>query len=84
VRFRIEFQLAREGSSTVFARRLAQRDFTLGPRPCLGRVPIQGHVTQPRALRPDGSPDPDLFAFVLVSPQDLSLLPIGSEVELFE
>jgi len=82
VKFRIEFQLANEGSATVLARRLTHGDFTLGPRACLGSVPIQRYVTQPRALRPDGSPDLDVFAFVLVSPNDLSLLPTGSEVEL--
>jgi hypothetical protein len=84
VRFRIEFQLTSGGSATVFARRLTRGDFALGPRARLGSVPIQRYVTQPRALLPDGSPDPDLFAFVLVSPKDLSLLPTGSEVELFE
>jgi hypothetical protein len=84
VKFRIEFQLASDGSATVLARRLTHGDFTLGPRPCLGTVRIQRYVTQPRALQPDGSPDPDLFAFVLVSPDDLSLLPTGSEVELSE
>lgn len=84
VRFRIEFQLARKGSATVFARRLTHGDFTLGMRPCLGTVPIQRSVAQPRALLPDGSPDWDLFAFVLVSPKDVSLLPTGSEVELSE
>jgi hypothetical protein len=84
VKFRIEFQVVNEGSATVLARRLTRGDFTLGPGACLGRVPIQRFVAQPRALLPDGSPDPDLFAFVLVSPKDLPLVPPGSEVELFE
>jgi hypothetical protein len=84
VKFRIEFQVDNEGAATVLARRLTRGDFALGPRACLGSVPIQRSVTQPRALLPDGSPDPELFAFVLVSPKDLSLLAIGSEVELFE
>ena len=69
-------------SGVVFARQVSAGEFALGPRSKLGGVPIQPHVTSPRALRPDGSPRTDLFAFALQSSADLSRFAVGQCVEL--
>jgi len=39
-------------------------------------------VTQPRALKPDGTHDYEVFAFTLLSDSDLARLRIGDEVLL--
>lgn len=83
MRFRIEFRFpSTRRPAVVFARALEPGNFALGPRPTLGGVRIQRAVTQPRALRPDGSPDLDLYGFALESRADIIALEVGAEVLL--
>jgi hypothetical protein len=82
VHFEVEGVLANVGSGVVLVRQLEPGDFVLGHSPRLGGVPIQRSVTAPRALRPDGSPRMDLFAFALKSSADLPRFKVGERLTL--
>lgn len=66
----------------VLARRLEERDFRLGEDPRLGGCPVLRWGSQPRALRPDGSPRLDLYAFQLRDREDLERFHPGQRVVL--
>jgi len=70
VKFKVVFVGKFESGSHIFARQLAACDFSVSASSQLGGVPIQPSLSQPRALRPDGSPDLDIWAFVLREPQN--------------
>jgi hypothetical protein len=83
--FEVEVVLQHHGQPPViFARLLEERDFTLGRTPTLGGCPVLPYLSQPRALRPDGSPRMDLFAFVLHTRSDVSRFQAGQRVLLEE
>jgi hypothetical protein len=83
VRFRIEHRwLSTTRPAVVFARALEPGNFALGPQPTLGGVRIRRTVTQPRARRPNGLPDLEIFCFTLELRADIALLELGAEVEL--
>lgn len=82
MRFRIEFIAQRERPAYLFARQLEAGNFTVSATSRLGGVPIKPHVSQPRALRPDGKPDLSVFTFVLATANDLPKLKVGQEAEL--
>ncbi len=79
---RIEFVSPAQRGQYVLARAIEKRDFTLTPSSRLGGVAINPVISQPRALKKDGSPDLDIFAFQLKSAADLSKFTVGSEVML--
>ena len=66
----------------VLARILEPQAFDLGAAATLGGCLLLQFVEIPRALRADGSPRVDLFAFVLVHPHELARFTPGEVVEL--
>jgi hypothetical protein len=66
----------------VLARLLVGADFTLGDAATLGGCLVQEVVAIPPALRADGTPRVDLFAFALVEPDELARFAVGEVVEL--
>lgn len=68
----------------VFARALGSSDFRLTQSSQLGGAPVEMFLSQPRALKKDGSPDSDVFTFVLKHEDDRAKLTVGSEVTLEE
>ena len=67
----------------VMARILEPQDFELGDAATLGGCRLAQFLEIPRALRADGTPRLDLFAFALVDPEELALFTPGVVVELF-
>jgi hypothetical protein len=82
LRFEVESMLPSLGAGVLLVRQLSAGEFALGDAPTLGGFPIQRWVTSPRALRPDGSPREDLFAFTLRSKKHMSAFTVGQVVEL--
>lgn len=81
LRFKIEYiQLSKPVA--VISRQMQQQEFYLGEASTLGGCKVQNHLTQPRALNPDGSPNLDLFVFYLANGNDRERLCVGKEVEL--
>lgn len=66
----------------VLARILDPRDFTLGDAATLGGRRVAQVLEIPHALRADGSPRVDLFAFALVNVDELGRFTPGDVVEL--
>ncbi len=66
----------------ILARILQPQDFVLGTSATLGGCELVQFLEIPRALRADGSPRLDLFAFVLVEADDLGRFSPGDIVEL--
>jgi hypothetical protein len=83
IRFEVE-QTAwiAEHLPVVLARILEPQTFALGDEATLGGCLLLQFVEIPRALRADGSPRVDLFAFVLVHPHELARFAPGEVVEL--
>lgn len=82
MKFEITHVFETQRPVTVFARQVEPGGFTLSTAPKLGDVPIERHVSQPRALTPDGQPDLTQFAFILATANDLPKLSKGQVVEL--
>lgn len=82
MKFEIMYIFEKQRPVTLFARQLDAGAFTLSESPKLGDVRIKRHVSQPRALTPDGEPDLTQFSFVLLTANDLPNLPVGQIVEL--
>jgi hypothetical protein len=82
VKFKVEYVGKSETSSYLFARRLEPGDFSVSGSSRLGGVPIRPSISSPRALKPDGSPDLDVFAFILAESQDAERFSVGQTVEL--
>lgn len=82
MKFKIEFVYKHESGPYLFARRLESGDFSVSASSRLGGVPIHPSLTQPRKLKPDGSRDLDVFAFVLAGRQDAERFYVGQIVEL--
>ena len=82
MKFKVEFIYRHETGPYLFARQLQGGDFSLAATSRLGGVPIQPWLSQPRKLRPDSSPDLDVFAFVLTERQDADRFSVGQIVEL--
>jgi hypothetical protein len=82
VKFKVEFVYPHEHGAYLFARRLELGDFSVSSSSRLGGVPIQPHLSQPRKLKPDGSPDLDVFAFILSQRDDAKRFTIDQIVEL--
>jgi len=82
MKFRIEYIFHRERPAYVFARQLEPGDFALTVNSRLGGVSIRPSVSQPRTIKPDGTPDLSVFAFVLATADDLPRFAVGQVVEL--
>jgi hypothetical protein len=80
--FRIEYIAQRARPAYVFARQLEAGDFHLSPSSRLGDVPVRATLSQPRSLSADGRPDVTVFAFTLVTANDLPKFSVGQHVEL--
>jgi hypothetical protein len=74
----IGFKLA-----VVVCRQLATGDVLLAQGSTLGGCEVIQFVEIPAALRADGSPRPDLYAFELADPDDLPLF-IRGQIVLLE
>jgi hypothetical protein len=79
---RIEYVSPPGKGRYVIVRRLDASHFVLSKGSRLGGFPIATTFTQPRALKPDGQHDYDVFAFTLLSNAALAGLRIGAEVVL--
>jgi hypothetical protein len=66
----------------VLARILEPQDFQLGAAATLDGCLLEQFLEIPRSVRADGSPRLDLFAFVLVDPEELARFTPGEVVEL--
>lgn len=82
MRFVIEYISSDRKRAVIFARRVEPGDFTLSAQARLGEVAVHPIVSQPRQLRPDGTPDLDVFAFTPRDRSRLKALSIGDEVTL--
>lgn len=83
VRFEVEAVVEVSGHGIiVLARLLVRPGFTLGSAPKLEGRRIVPHLTQPRALTPDGRVRLDLFAFKLLHPGDAPAFRAGQLVVL--
>lgn len=82
MRFCVEYVFARPKAAYVLVRQIDAGDFSLPKTPLLGGVPIRRWISQPRKLKPDGSPDLSVFAFTLASRCDAGCLRVGDVVEL--
>ena len=82
VRMRIEWVAPKQLDRYVLARALESAEFRLSPASTLGGFAIEPILSQPRALKEDGSPDLEIFAFVLRNSSDIAKLRVGEEVLL--
>lgn len=82
VQFKVEYLSRPKPSPYVIVRQLETGSFALGLNPALEGIPIDRRVSQPRALRPDGTPDLAVFVFELVHRADLAKLTVGQVVNL--
>jgi hypothetical protein len=82
MKFKVEFIFGQEGPPYLFARQIEVGHFSVSTSSRLGGVPIQPSLSQPRKLKPDGSPDLDVFAFVLTEQQDAERFSVGQIIEL--
>lgn len=64
------------------ARQLDPGSFSLSMLPRFAGVPLQRTLTQPRALKPDGSPDLSVFMFTLADARNVKELCVGQIAEL--
>jgi hypothetical protein len=82
MKFRIEYVAKKARPAYLFARQLEPGDFEVTSTSRLGDTPLRPHLSQPRAHTPDGKPDLNVFAFFLVTADDLPKLKVGQVVEL--
>ncbi|MGC1549492.1 MAG: hypothetical protein WA777_13285 [Rhodanobacter sp.] len=82
MQFRVEYISSPVPSPYVLVRQLEAGDFSLSSQSKLSEIPIVRNVSQPRSLKPDGTPDLSVFAFQLLVASDLEKLEVGQVVEL--
>jgi len=84
VKFRVEGLYEIDAQPVLLARRLEGSTFSLShsTTPQLGGVRIRHFVEMVRRLKPDGSPDLDIFAFVLDDGRDKEKFSVGQIVDL--
>ena len=82
MKFEVECVFGQEGPPFIIARQTEVGHFSVSTSSRLGGVPIQPSLSQPRKLKPDGSPDLDVFAFALTDPQDAERFSVGQIIEL--
>ncbi len=79
--FTVEYVLKSKPTG-IFVRQPQKYELELGDSPTLGGYPIKRSITQPRALKKDGSPDLDVFCFYLENCNDRDKFIKGETVEL--
>ena len=84
MKFQVEFVYERDSEAYVFARQQEAGDFSLSPTSRFGGAAIRPAVSQPRKIRPDGTPDLDIFAFILADRGDIEKFHGGQIVELHQ
>ncbi len=84
MKFRIEYIARNARPAYLIARQLGAGNFAVSATSRLGGLAIKPYLSQPRALTPDGKPDLSVFVFVLATANDLPMLWVGQEVELFD
>ena len=84
MKFRVEGLYEIDARPVLLARRLERGTFSLSGsiKSQLGGALIRPFVEEVRRLRPDGSPDLDIFAFVLDDRRDKERFSVGQIVEL--
>lgn len=82
MQFKVEYISRPQPSPYVIARQVGVGSFELGLKPTLDGIPVARRISQPRSLKPDGTPDLSVFAFQLLSRTDLTRLTVGQVVEL--
>jgi hypothetical protein len=84
MKFRVEGMYEIDAQTVLLARRLGTDPMSLSPSgtPRLSGIPIRHFVEELHRLKPDGSPDSDIFAFVLDERRDRDRLSAGQIVEL--
>ena len=80
--FEVEHVLEAGGETYVLARSLSCEGFKLSEVSTLGGIAIKKWLSQPRALKPDGSPRYDLFSFHLCSRSDRGYFQPGQRLGL--
>lgn len=79
--FRIEYISTIRKNAFVIVRQMDKGDFEIRDGSFLGPVELKAGLSQPRALKPDGTPDFDVYAF---QPKDKSKLKLISKDEIHE
>ena len=82
MQFRVEYISRPAPSPYVIVSQMESGSFELGLEPRLDELPVARRISQPRSMKPDGTPDLSIFAFQLLLPADLTKLSIGQIVEL--
>ncbi len=71
MKFKIEFVKIERKNSYVIVRQMSKGDFEIRDCSFLGPVELKAFTNQPWAIKPDGTPDFEVFAFY---PKDKSKL----------
>jgi hypothetical protein len=84
MKFRVESLYEIDAQPVVLATRLGTTEFSLArsAEPRLGGIRIRNFAEEVRRFRPDGTPDFDVFAFVLDNRRDKERFSVGQIVEL--
>jgi hypothetical protein len=82
VKFKIEQIGTFNTDAYVIACRLEPGEFAVSETSRLGGVSIRQSSKQPRKLKPDGTLDANVFAFVLTNREDVVKFFVGQTVEL--
>jgi hypothetical protein len=82
VKFRVEYIFASQRPVSLIVRQVDSGEFALTTSPRLGGVPIRRTLTQPRAQKPDGTPDFSVFMFTLTDARNAKEFSIGQIIEL--
>lgn len=82
MKFRVEHIFSSQRPVTFIVRQLEGGDFSLSTSPRFAGVPLQRTLTQPRALKPDGTPDPSVFIFTLTDARNAESLSVDQIAEL--
>ena len=82
MQFRIDYISPSGPTPYVFGLQLEAGDFALTPTSRLGGVRVATNLSQPRKLKPDGTPDYSLWVFQTLSGEDLTHFSVGQVVEL--
>ncbi len=80
IKMRVEsaFQVGRD--ACVIARPLEKKEIIVSAKSRLGGAPLKPFLQIPRSIREDGTPDLEIFAFVLSRADDLPRFKAGDEV----
>jgi len=81
LKFKIEY-IQESNPVMVIARQLQKGDFSIGANSTLGGCRLREYLSQPRAIKQEGTQDPDVFVFCLADETDRQKLSIGDAAEL--